>query len=138
MAAGRGAGAVRPDARPGAAHLRTNPSTHMDEEADDRATYKNADGAHIVPNLITDISTDDHTGTLGQLRADATTFTYTDAETYSYAFSHAHHRDADHSSTKPRAVAATYPIVHRSRRNRHGHGLHRPRALSRVLEDIWS
>ena len=50
VAAGRGAGPVRPDGRAGAAHLRTNPSTHMDEEADDRATHKSAaDGADIVP-----------------------------------------------------------------------------------------
>ena len=62
MAAGRGAGAVRPDARPGAAHLRTNTSTHMDEEADDRVTYKDADGTDPLPHLITDIRTDDHTG----------------------------------------------------------------------------
>ena len=62
MAAGRGAGPVRPDVHPGAAHLRTNPSTHMDEEADDRVTYKDADGTDALPHLITDISTDDHTG----------------------------------------------------------------------------
>ena len=63
MAAGRGAGPVRPDARPGAAHLRTNPSTHMDEEADDRVTHKDADGADALPDLITDIRTDDHAST---------------------------------------------------------------------------
>ena len=62
MAAGRGAGPVRPDARPGAAHLRTNTGTHMDEEADDRATHKDADGADPLPHLITDIRTDDNTG----------------------------------------------------------------------------
>ena len=62
MAAGRGAGPVRPDARPGAAHLRTNPSTNMDEEADDRATHKDADGADALPHLITDTRTDDHAG----------------------------------------------------------------------------
>ena len=63
MAAGRGAGPVRPDASPGAAHLRTNPSTHMDEEADDRATHKDADGADALPDVLTDISTDDHAST---------------------------------------------------------------------------
>ena len=63
MAAGRGAGPVRPDARPGAAHLRTNTSTNMDEEADDRVTYKDADGADALPHVITDISTDDHAST---------------------------------------------------------------------------
>ena len=63
MAAGRGAGAIRPDARPGAAHLRTNPSTHMDEEADDRVTYKDADGADALPDVLTDIRTDDHAST---------------------------------------------------------------------------
>ena len=63
MAAGRGACAIRPDAGPSAAHLRTNPSTHMDEEADDRVTYKDADGADPLPHLITDISTDDHAST---------------------------------------------------------------------------
>ena len=62
MAAGRGAGSVRPDARPGAAHLRANPSTDMDEEADDRVTYKDADGAHIVPDVAAHARTDDHTG----------------------------------------------------------------------------
>ena len=64
MAAGRGAGPVRPDGRPGAAHLRTNTRTNMDEEADDRATHKDADGADPLPHLITDISTDDHTKAL--------------------------------------------------------------------------
>ena len=63
MAAGRGAGPVRPDARPGAAHLRTNTSTNMDEEADDRVTYKDADGADALPHVITDIRTDDHAST---------------------------------------------------------------------------
>ena len=63
MAAGRGAGPVRPDVRPGAAHLRTNPSTHMDEEADDRVTHKDADGTDALPHLITDIRTDDHART---------------------------------------------------------------------------
>ena len=63
MAAGRGAGPVRPDVHPGAAHLRTNPSTHMDEEADDRVTHKDADGADALPDLITDIRTDDHAST---------------------------------------------------------------------------
>ena len=62
MAAGRGAGPVRPDVRPGAAHLRTNTGTHMDEEADDRATHKDADGADALPHLITDTRTDDHAG----------------------------------------------------------------------------
>ena len=62
MAAGRGAGPVRPDVRPGAAHVRANTSTHMDEKADDRVTYKDADGADALPHLITDIGTDDHTG----------------------------------------------------------------------------
>ena len=63
MAAGRGAGPVRPDVHPGAAHLRTNPSTHMDEEADDRVTHKDADGADALPHVITDIRTDDHAST---------------------------------------------------------------------------
>ena len=62
MAAGRGAGPVRPDVRPGAAHVRANTSTHMDEEADDRATHKDADGADALPHLITDTRTDDHAG----------------------------------------------------------------------------
>ena len=62
MAAGRGAGPVRPDARPGAAHLRADTSTDMDEEADDRVTYKDADGAHIVPDVAAHARTDDHTG----------------------------------------------------------------------------
>ena len=63
MAAGRGAGPVRPDVRPGAAHVWTNPSTHMDEEADDRVTHKDADGADALPHVITDIRTDDHAST---------------------------------------------------------------------------
>ena len=60
MAAGRGAGPVRPDVRPG--HLRTNTGTHMDEEADDGKALNGADGTDALPHLITDISTDDHTG----------------------------------------------------------------------------
>ena len=64
MAAGRGAGPVRPDARPGAAHLRTNPSTNVDEEADDRATYKDADGADPLPHIAAHARTDDHTKAL--------------------------------------------------------------------------
>ena len=63
MAAGRGAGPVRPDVRPGAAHVWTNTSTDMDEEADDRVTYKDADGADALPHVITDIRTDDHAST---------------------------------------------------------------------------
>ena len=62
MAAGRGAGPVRPDARPGAAHLRTNPSTNVDEGADDRVTYKDADGADTLPDVAAHARTDDHTG----------------------------------------------------------------------------
>ena len=64
MAAGRGAGPVRPDVHPGAAHLRTNPSTHMDEEADDRATHKDADGADPLPDVAAHARTDDHTKAL--------------------------------------------------------------------------
>ena len=64
MAAGRGAGPVRPDARPGAAHLRTNTGTHMDEEADDRATHKDADGPHTLPDVAAHARTDDHTKAL--------------------------------------------------------------------------
>ena len=66
MAAGRGAGAVRPDARAdarAAAHLRADARADVDEEADDRVTYKDADGADALPHLITDISTDDHAST---------------------------------------------------------------------------
>ena len=63
MAAGRGAGPVRPDVHPGAAHLRTNPSTNVDEGADDRVTYKDADGADALPHVITDVSADDHAST---------------------------------------------------------------------------
>ena len=62
MAAGRGAGPVRPDARPGAAHLRTNPSTNVDEEADDRATHKAADGTDALPDVAAHARTDDHAG----------------------------------------------------------------------------
>ena len=63
MAAGRGAGPVRPDARPGAAHLRTNPSTNVDEEADDRATHKDADGTDALPDVAAHARTDDHAKT---------------------------------------------------------------------------
>ena len=52
MAAGRGAGAVRPDAR-----------ADVDEEADDLVTHKDADGADALPHVITDIRTDDHAST---------------------------------------------------------------------------
>ena len=62
MAAGRGAGPVRPDVRPGAAHLRTNTSTNMDEKADDRVAYKDADGTHTLPDVAAHARTDDHTG----------------------------------------------------------------------------
>ena len=62
MAAGRGAGPVRPDVHPGAAHLRTNTSTNMDEKADDRVTYKDADGTHTLPDVAAHARTDDHTG----------------------------------------------------------------------------
>jgi len=34
----------------------------MDEEADDRATHKDADGAHIVPDVAAHARTDDHAG----------------------------------------------------------------------------
>ena len=64
MAAGRGAGPVRPDVHPGAAHLRTNTSTNMDEEADDRVTYKDADGADPLPDVAAHARTDDHTKAL--------------------------------------------------------------------------
>ena len=63
MAAGRGAGPVRPDVRPGAAHLRTNTSTNMDEKADDRVTYKDADGTHTLPDVAAHARTDDHAKT---------------------------------------------------------------------------
>ena len=43
-------------------NLRTNTGTHMDEEADDRATHKDADGAHIVPDVAAHARTDDHAG----------------------------------------------------------------------------
>ena len=65
MAAGRGAGAVRPDARPdarAAAHLRADARADVDEAADDRVTHKDADGTDALPHLTTDIRTDDHTG----------------------------------------------------------------------------
>ena len=62
MAAGRGAGPVRPDVRPGAAHVRANTSTHMDEKADDRVTHKDADGTHTLPDVAAHARTDDHTG----------------------------------------------------------------------------
>ena len=66
MAAGRGAGAVRPDARPdacAAAHLRADARADVDEAAHDRVTYKDADGADALPHVITDVSTDDHART---------------------------------------------------------------------------
>ena len=63
MAAGRGAGPVRPDVHPGAAHLRTNTSTNMDEKADDRVTYKDADGTHTLPDVAAHARTDDHAKT---------------------------------------------------------------------------
>jgi hypothetical protein len=34
----------------------------VDEEADDRATHKDADGAHIVPDVAAHARTDDHAG----------------------------------------------------------------------------
>ena len=34
----------------------------MDEEADDGKALNDADGTDPLPHLITDISTDDHTG----------------------------------------------------------------------------
>ena len=66
MAAGRGAGAVRPDARAdarAAAHLRADARADVDEEADDGKAFHGADGADALPDLITDISTDDHAST---------------------------------------------------------------------------
>ena len=66
MAAGRGAGAVRPDARAdarAAAHLRADARADVDEAADDGVTHKDADGADALPHLITDISADDHAST---------------------------------------------------------------------------
>ena len=66
MAAGRGAGAVRPDDRPdarAAAHLRADARADVDETADDRVPYKDADGADALPHVITDIGTDDHART---------------------------------------------------------------------------
>ena len=66
MAAGRGAGAVRPDARPNAraaAHLRADARADVDEAADDRVTHKDADGADALPHVITDVRTDDHART---------------------------------------------------------------------------
>ena len=66
MAAGRGAGAVRPDGRAdarAAAHLRADARADVDEKADDRVTYKDADGADALPHVITNISTDDHAST---------------------------------------------------------------------------
>ena len=63
MAAGRGAGSVFPDARPGAAHVWTNTSTDMDEEADDRVTHKDADGADTLPDVAAHARTDDHAKT---------------------------------------------------------------------------
>jgi hypothetical protein len=35
----------------------------VDEEADDRVTHKDADGADALPHVITDIRTDDHAST---------------------------------------------------------------------------
>ena len=66
MAAGRGAGAVRPDARPdacAAAHLRADARADVDEEADHGKAFHGADGADALPDLITDIRTDDHAST---------------------------------------------------------------------------
>ena len=80
----------------------------MDEEADDRATHKDADGAYIVPDVAAHARTDDHAGALGQLRTDATTFTCPDAATYSYAFS---------PCRRPRRRPQLYLLQYR-RRNR--------------------
>ena len=66
MAAGRGAGAVRPDGRAdarAAAHLRADARADVDETADDRVTNKDADGPDALPHVITDIRTDDHART---------------------------------------------------------------------------
>jgi len=66
VAAGRGAGAVRPDGRPdarAAAHLRADACADVDEKAHDRVTHKDADGTDALPDVITDISTDDHAST---------------------------------------------------------------------------
>ena len=66
MAAGRGAGAVRPDGRAdarAAAHLRADARADVDEEADHGKAFHGADGADALPDLITDIRTDDHAST---------------------------------------------------------------------------
>jgi len=34
----------------------------MDEKADDRVTYKDADGTHTLPDVAAHARTDDHTG----------------------------------------------------------------------------
>ena len=67
MAAGRGAGPVRPDARSdarAAAHLRADARANVDEKADDRVTYKDADGADPLPDVAAHARTDDHTKAL--------------------------------------------------------------------------
>ncbi len=66
MAAGRGAGAVRPDARAdarAAAHLRADARADVDEAAHDREAFHGADGADALPHVTTDIRTDDHAST---------------------------------------------------------------------------
>ena len=66
LAAGRGAGAVRPDGRAdarAAAHLRADARADVDEAADDRVTYKDADGTDIVPDVAAHARTDDHART---------------------------------------------------------------------------
>ena len=141
MAAGRGAGAVRPDARAdarAAAHLRADARADVDEAADDGEAFHGADGADALPDLITDISTDDHTGSKCEFRTDAATFPCPDAATYAYAFGHAYYINADHGRTKPRAVSKSNGFLHRSRGDRHGHGLYCARALFGELEDVRS
>ena len=67
MAAGRGAGAVRPDARAdarAAAHLRADARADVDEAADDRVTHKDADGTDALPDVAAHARTDDHTKAL--------------------------------------------------------------------------
>ena len=66
MAAGRGAGAVRPDGRAdarAAPDLRADARADVDEEADDRVTYKDADGADTLPDVAAHARTDDHAKT---------------------------------------------------------------------------
>ena len=139
MAAGRGAGAVRPDARAdarAAAHLRADARADVDEAADDGQAFHGADGTDALPDVITDISADDHTGSKCEFRTDAATFPCPDAATHSYAFGDAYYINADHSCTFSSTVSKSNRFIYRSRGDRHGHGLHCARALFGELADV--